>query len=154
MRNKPLVTDGKLTEWADYIEKSIPEMKKIFDGSISQSFGEHVAASRLAAIALQGARGIVEQEALLVLDAMTVVYDETKGAIVKMDAAQKRLNAECSSISIALTGIQRKTVEINDYATQVERLNNSLSQFQKHIDSGLFDISAKCAAVINNQGTK
>jgi hypothetical protein len=124
-------------------------MKTLFDNSVSSAFGEHVAISKMAVHALQGARGLVDNETLALMDSIAAAYDETSGAIAKLNAAHKRMNAESSALSSALNGIQRKTVEIAEYATQLERLNSAMAQLKANIDGGLFSVAAKCAAAID-----
>ena len=137
-----------IQKWQDQCEVSIEEMKTLTNNAIISAFGEHLAISKMAVHALQGARGLVDTETLALMDSIDAAYNESAGAIAKLNASHKKMVAESSNLASALVGIQRKTQEISEHAEQVERLNLAMEQLKKNIDSGLFDMAIKCSMAI------
>lgn len=142
------VTEEEVKQWHDAVESAIADMKTYAEGSILEALGNSVATSRLATHAIQGARSLVEEETLSLVDTMDIAFGETNGALKKLRETNKTLSEESAFIVSSLGGIQRKTVEVSEYAAQLERLNAAFDKFKGHLDSGLFDMAAKCAKAI------
>jgi hypothetical protein len=145
-----LLDDAMVDEWHKQCEESVKEMRLLCGNSILSAFSENVAVSKMAVHAIRGARGLVDTETLALMDTMSLAFDETSGAIAKLKNANMRASEESAFIVSSLKDIQRKTVEVSLYSDQLERLNAEMSKLQAHIDSGFFDIAAKCNSVLLN----
>jgi hypothetical protein len=143
------ITEKEVNDWHVAINDSIESMKKLIDNSTAESFGTHVAVSKLATESINNARKIVEEETLSLIDTMDIAFNETKGALKKLRETNKQLSEESAFIVSSLSGVQRKTSEISEYASQLERLNYAFEKFKTHVDSGLFELAGKCAKAIN-----
>lgn len=147
-QHQPALDQKYIDEMHAAIKDCQEKMQKLCNGVVISGLGEHVAMANLANLAITSTVKIVETETLQLMDAMSLAFDETSGAIKKLRDANEKVSKESAFIVSSLKDVQRKTVEVSAYANELERLNGAMDKLKQHIDSGLFDVAAKCANAI------
>lgn len=133
-------------EWENTLKKSIADLKTISDNAATSSLGEGLGIVQIASKLIDDAKYIVESKAIDLIDVMGAAFDETSGALKKLKDSNERVSQEAAFIVRSLKDVQRKTQEVSEYASELERLNSAMSVLQGHIDSGVFDVAAKIAS--------
>ena len=147
-KRKSFISEEISSEWKAALDRSMSDLKKIVDNSLLSSLGEGLGVVNIATQVIDDAKRNVESNAIELIDVMGAAFDETSGALKKLKDSNDRVSQEAAFIVRSLKDVQRKTKEVSDYADQLDRLNIAMATLQGHINSGIFDVSAKCAAAI------
>ncbi len=143
-KRKSFISEEISSEWKAALDRSMSDLKKIVDNSLLSSLGEGLGVVNIATQVIDDAKRIVESNAIELIDVMGAAFDETSGALKKLKDSNDRVSQEAAFIVRSLKDVQRKTKEVSDYADQLDRLNIAMATLQGHINSGIFDVSAKC----------
>lgn len=135
------------------------EHKKFFDQAVSEMaalslncaesiIADSVAVNRQLAGFLLESRKVVEDEAILVIDAMCLAFDGKSEKLKALKAATEQVSAESAFMKTALNTISTKAVEIERLTGCIDALSDSLLRFKQLVDDGTLERAAKAASSI------
>lgn len=93
-------------------------------------------------------RILVEDEAVKVIDALNLAFDDKSEKLRVLKATTDKVSAEAAFMKSALNTVSTKTVEIERLTAAIDSLNASMLTFRGLVDDGTFDKAAKTAAAL------
>ena len=137
---------------AEFFRKALEEVNKIAVNAGQSVIADSVAINRQLAGYLSESRRVVEEEAILTIDAMSLAFDGKSEKLKALKSATERVAAESAFMKSELATVATKTAEIERLTTAIDALSSSIERFRKNVDDGSLDLASKAASAIYAKG--
>lgn len=133
-----------------FFENVMRELEKIAMNAAISAIADGTATNRKLAEFLAQSRAIVEDEAIQVIDAMKLAFDDKSEKLRTLRAMVEQVSSESAFMKTALNSVSTKTREIEQLTTAIDSLNVSMITFKSLVEDGTFDKAAKAASALNS----
>lgn len=127
------------------------EAARIAQGAVSSALADGVATNANLAKFLAESRRVVEEEALLTVEAMTVAFDKKAEHLGTLRATVDAVTAQTAFMKSTLNTVEAKTVEIDRLTKSICAMNQSLIAFRSLVDDGTLDVISRAASALKGQ---
>lgn len=135
-------------EHVKFFQQALNELKTISENSALSAIADSMAVNRQLAQALVESRQLVEGEAVQIIDAMCLAFDDKASKLKNLKALTETVSAESAFMKTALNTIETKTAEITRLTGAIDGLSDSLARFKSLVDDGTLDRAASAANAI------
>lgn len=144
---------GKLMEMnkasqREWFDKFVKESETMTMNALTSLVADSAATNAQLAQFLADSRAVVEQEAILTLEAMTLAFDGKAEKLKTLKAVTETVSSEVAFMKASLNTVQAKTVEIETMTHAIDGLVRSLAAFKAMVDDGTLDRAAKAAGAL------
>lgn len=148
MSNKKQTFEVIEKNHAAFFKRAAEEMRALAGNSAESVIADSVATNRQLAEFLADSRRLVEEEAINVIDAMTLAFDGKAEKLKTLSAVADRVSSEAAFMKSALNTVETKTAEVERLTIAINALSDSLARFKGLVDDGTLDKAAKAASAI------
>ena len=148
MSNKKQTFEVIEKNHAAFFKRAAEEMRALAGNSAESAIADSVATNRQLAEFLADSRRLVEEEAINVIDAMTLAFDGKAEKLKTLSAVADRVSSEAAFMKSALNTVETKTAEVERLTSAINALSDSLARFKGLVDDGTLDKAAKAASAI------
>ena len=133
---------------AEFFAQALKEMRDLTTNAAFSMISDSVAVNRQLAEFLIESRQLVEDEAVLAIDAMTLAFDGKSEKLSALKAATNRVSAETAFMRSELAAIDAKTKEIERLTGAIDSLSSSLERFSGLVADGTLEQAASAAKAL------
>lgn len=131
-----------------FFDQAADEMRRLTNGAAESIIADSVATNRQLANFLAESRRLVEDEAVMTIDAMTLAFDGKAEKLKTLSAVTERVSSEVAFMKSSLNTVETKTAEVKRLTSAINALSDSLTRFKALVEDGTLDKAAKAAAAI------
>lgn len=142
-------SDIKEPRHKEFFEQAKKEMEAITGSAATSIVADSVAVNRQLVEFLVESRHAVEQEAVLVIDAMCLAFDGKSEKLKTLKSVTEQVSAESAFMKGALSSIETKTSEIVRLTAAIDGLSASMERFKALVEDGTLDRAARAAQVLS-----
>ncbi len=133
-----------------FFDDVVKELGNIAMNTATSAVADGAATNRKLAEFLMQTRALVEDEAVQVIDAMKLAFDEKGEKLRALRAVTEQVSSEAAFMKTALNTVATKTKEIEQLTMAIDSLNASMTMFKGLVEDGTFDKAAKAAAALTH----
>ena len=144
---KPMMGMNKASQ-REWFDKFVKESETMTVSAVTSLVADSVATNAQLAKFLADSRAMVEEEAILTVDAMTLAFDGKAEKLKTLRAVTETVSSEVAFMKVSLNTVQAKTAEIETMTRAIDGLVRSLAAFKEIVDDGTLDRAAKAAEAL------